>query len=229
MSIEIRKDNLSSLAPLYQKYPGQCQPQEAYVELDCRGDGILSADFSGEIGNAVPVYYWHHLAVRWAIPSEASGASLVTLFEDANFLALCQQILDGFHERWDDHNHVGVFSEEALIASGKATALIEKEVELTDVWDVELWLFENNTLLGCWPVDIDLATAVENLEADAGSSVYLDGDIKDSLLKQALETFRTEPDLLGLVHVSALLGEEMITCMESDEWLIENLPLLTSE
>jgi len=111
--------NLNEKAPVYHQYPRQFQPQNAYIELDCRGAGELHADWSGEIGNAVPMYFWHNLAVRWNISPETSGYSLSQLFENEEFLGLCQQIIDGFEEVWNGSNYVGQYTDDATEAIEK--------------------------------------------------------------------------------------------------------------
>ena len=121
-------DNLDDKAPLYFQYPQQCHTQPAYIALDCRGEGELSADYSGEIGNAVPIYIWNDLAIRWPIPAETGGLSLQALFEDADFLAICQRIVDGFEEVWDGSNFVGRFDEDAESAKEEAEAMISRNL-----------------------------------------------------------------------------------------------------
>lgn len=108
--------NLNEKAPVYHQYPRQCQPQPAYIELDCRGEGELLADWNGEIGNAIPMYCWNNLAVRWGIPSETSGVSLTELFQNEEFLTLCQRVLSGFEEVWDGSNYVGRYTDDATDA-----------------------------------------------------------------------------------------------------------------
>lgn len=76
--MKIITSNLNEKCPVYHKYPRQFNPQPAYIELDCRGEGVLSADFSGEIGNGVPFYVGTILLL---------GGMLTLLLQKAHWLA----------------------------------------------------------------------------------------------------------------------------------------------
>jgi|GEM_PF-6525906 len=52
-------------APIYDKYPSQCEPQPAYIKLSENGE--LVAESSGEIGNARPADEWHRCTLTWKI------------------------------------------------------------------------------------------------------------------------------------------------------------------
>ena len=88
-----------SPAPLYEKYDGQLQPQPAFISFDTRQEvqpgGVieLEADFSGEIGNAVPANVFHGVVQRWTVPSAVSLSALESLAEDEKFIAMVKEIL----------------------------------------------------------------------------------------------------------------------------------------
>ena len=90
-------------------YPQQCQAQPCYIELDCE-DETLEADYSSEIGNAVPAYVWNNRAIRFRIPALTADAAN-SLMED--LLERCQKIVDGYENVWDGNNYVGKFTVEA--------------------------------------------------------------------------------------------------------------------
>ena len=117
MTIEIRISMPEGAAPVYRQYDGQCQPQPAYIQLD--EDGFVCADYSGEIGNAVPMSVWHNRDARINISPIASGAAIRQLFEDDDFLALVCRYYDGFETEWDGSNWVGR-------ATGDAKAALEE-------------------------------------------------------------------------------------------------------
>lgn len=96
--------------PVYAQYPGQHSPQPAYVELDIR-DGSLIADYSGEIGNAVPSAVWHSLVLRFKLAPETTAGQIEKIISDKK--GLFQSILDGSESHWDGRNWVGKFTEEA--------------------------------------------------------------------------------------------------------------------
>lgn len=112
--IKIKKENLETTAPLYHRYDGQIYPQPAYIEIDPRGDEIeVSADYSGEIGNAVPMCVWNDLVYRIACPNGLLGESLVGYLESAEFSAQVKELCEGYEVYWDGSNHVGRWNQRA--------------------------------------------------------------------------------------------------------------------
>lgn len=96
--------------PVYAQYGGQCMPQPAYLELDIR-DGKLTADYSGEVGNAVPSSVWHDLVLRFKLMPETTADQIEKIInENAEML---QKILDGAEVVWNGSNWVGQFTDEA--------------------------------------------------------------------------------------------------------------------
>lgn len=96
--------------PVYAHYQGQYQPQPAYIELDIR-DGSLDADYSGEIGNALPGAVWHSLVLRFKLAPETTADQIEKIINDNK--DLFQSILDGSESHWNGSNWVGKFSESA--------------------------------------------------------------------------------------------------------------------
>lgn len=220
-AIKIKTDNLDEKAPLYFQYQIQNQPQPAYIELDCRGDGELMADYSGEIGNAVPMYYWHRLAVRWSVPSEISGTSLQSIFADEDFLACCQRIVNGFEEKWDGSNWVGHYDEDAKSAIEQAERIIEQLTETVEVWSAENWLFSNCSLREHW-CDQPIEEAVAALEGCEEANQMIYGDLIGVLISEAKSLFCHKPQKLTRTHVDELLKRGEITEVELSEWVEEH-------
>ncbi len=108
--------------PAYAKYPGQMQPQPAFIELET-SDGELTVDYSGEIGNAVPGNIYHGIDLRWDITPEAKSGDISTAIDCLT--DLFQQVLDGHSVSWDGKNYVGRLTEEAQEASEK----IQRELD----------------------------------------------------------------------------------------------------
>ncbi len=212
-------DHLNGKAPLYQKYQGQHQEQPAYIELDCRG-GSLMADYSGEIGNAVPFYYWHGLAVRWDISPAASGDSIRELLSSQDFIAACQRIIDGFDEIWNGSNYVGRYDADADSAIEEARRIIDNTVELTEVWDAAEWLFSSCALKDHWSSQ-PIEEAVAELEGCIENNQYVEG-IEAALIEQAKIDFEYSPETLTATHVAELLNRGEITQAEADDWVQEN-------
>ena len=107
--VTINKLSINNQNYLAFTYPRQCTSQPCYIELDC-DDEELSADYSSEIGNAVPGYVWHNRAIRFQIPALTADAAN-SLMED--LLERCQKIVDGYEQVWNGSNHVGKYTSEA--------------------------------------------------------------------------------------------------------------------
>lgn len=123
---------------LYHRYPRETSSQPCYVELD-PARRILSASYSGEIGNARPAAVYHERVLRWRIPAlraKAANALLTTLAE------LAPVVCDGFEVVWDGSNQVGHYSTAARQAIEAIAAHCELERESDDVvavWDADNW------------------------------------------------------------------------------------------
>lgn len=102
--------------PLYHQYPGQCQPQAAFIELDCE-QGTLRADINYEIGNAVPEGVYNHRIRRWQVPNDLTCKAIKKLFQEIRQDA--ETILAGYEARWNGSNFVGLYSPEAEAAWDK--------------------------------------------------------------------------------------------------------------
>ena len=207
---------IDSKAPLYHKYQGQFNPQPAYIELDCRG-GELVADWNGEIGNAIPFYYFHGLAVRWSVSSTISGASLKTILSDTDFLAECQAIVDGFEVVWDGSNHVGRYADDWEEHFDNAERIIEQLTDEIEVWTAEDWLFTSCNLCEHWK-NQPIEEAVAELEACIEDNMDLDGDIEEALIEKAKELFDYRPEYLTRIHIDELLRRDEISESEAAEW-----------
>jgi hypothetical protein len=99
--------------PVLFQYKGQCYPQKAYLEFDPMtkaGEEIeLTADYSGEIGGGVPSDVWHNLILRIGVPSEVTLKALKALQEDEHFIAMLEQLREGYDQVWNGSNYVGKF------------------------------------------------------------------------------------------------------------------------
>lgn len=207
------------VAPLYCVYDGQVNPQGAYIELDCR-TGDLRADYSGEIGNAVPADVFHDLVIRWSIPAESLGGSIIALFEDETFLGNMQKVLNGFEERWNGNNYVGHFTDEAqeiIDDYHRAPEMGNWPLDVAEVYPVEDYLFHECTLDEFWEHQT-LDEAVNLIEVNRDSDHHVDGDIREALLDKAEELFNDDPEELNDVHVDTLVEEGRITRDQAELW-----------
>ena len=169
-------------APLFFKYPRQCNPQPAHVELDHAGR--VTADSSGEIGNGVPFHVWHRRTLRFRVDPCVGGAALADYLEGDEGRALLERIHTGHTVEWDGSNHVGMLDEDAEAAK----LLLEQALMALDcvvVWNTDEWI--GPCPFGdLWPAGKTLARAVADLEAEAkGMEHVLDGDVTKALLDRA--------------------------------------------
>lgn len=103
-------------------YPRQQTPQRTYIELDCT-DGRLTADWDGEIGNAVPIDVYQGHTRRYSIPLFGQRTINALLDEIA---PLAQRVLDGYDSEWDGSNNVATLSDDALAAESEIERIIQE-------------------------------------------------------------------------------------------------------
>lgn len=226
MSITINTTNLrDATAPLFCRYPNQINPQPAFVELDEQGN--VSADYSGEIGNGMPMDVWYGRTLRWAVNSSINGNVLADALESVEITALLERIHAGHAVDWDGNNYVGSLTDDARAASDDLWWRLE-DLGLDDepaVWEVDNWLFGGCSLADHW-ADQPLSDAVAALEEEAESEgIYIDGDIETALLDQAAGLFDgPNAGKLTRTHVDALLADGRIDADAHAEWVEENNP-----
>lgn len=215
--------NIASLvnepAPLYRRYPRQTSPQPAHVEID--EDGTVSADYSGEIGYAVPMCVWHSRTLRVPVSCYVSGQALTDYLQDADTLALLQRIHDGHSVNWDGSNHVGELDGDATAALNDLERALDDlgrdESALVVVWDAGELLWATS-LDQNWSHDQTLDDAVESLKCLAAAEDFvIDGDVRGELLSMA-ESYMDRGKAVGATHLAALVADERITQQQADEY-----------
>jgi hypothetical protein len=205
------KDNLaitryaSDALPAYRQYPGQLQPQPGYIELD--GNSV-TADYSGEIGNAVPADVWHNRRLRWYINGAMAGSDINNLIDEIT--PLLEIVHAGHDEDWDGSNWVGVLTDEAQEASEQIERICADYRPSVEAWDVDTWLWNSCSLSDNWPADKTLDEAVSELEQAALGEAVLLGSVRDSLLEFAKNAFDSGDDLHENA-IQALLDEGTVT------------------
>lgn len=177
---ELRKHR----APLLHVYPGRSEPQGAYVEI--RPDGDLStdsypevsADWNGEIGNAVPLSVWHGRTLRFRVAATVKGTILADFLESEPARALFARIKAGYSETLDGSNHKGCLSGDAQDASADLQAALdalENEGDCVATWLTGDWLDASTRGRGTEKVtiegigDITAKTTDAELESMAGA------------------------------------------------------------
>lgn len=193
-TLTIHTDNLrGEAAPLYHKYPREFNPQPAYIEMD--EDGEVRADYSGEIGNAVPMYVWHRRTLRWRIDAAANGDSLADFLESDEARALLERIHAGHEVDWDGNNHSGSLDDDAQAASDELDSILEEDwqrpYDTTEVWDAANWL-------GDLQIDQLIEQGIDGYAAAAESNLdhnqSVDGDLAEATASQAADAVQRHID-----------------------------------
>ncbi|WP_223554330.1 hypothetical protein [Pseudomonas sp. BF-R-01] len=217
------QDIADSIAPLYQKYARQLQPQPAYIAIDiCRGE--IEADVNGEVGNGVPFSVWHGLVRRYRVPSNVRGSAIAAFLRSAEFQVLATRIVGGAEDVWDGNNRVGKLSDDAKVAEEELEALIRVELDGGDeythaqIWDADS--LGQCSLTDYWSADKTLDEATIELEEGAKHErALLDVDVRDYLLDDALCTFHSRSACsLTEIHILTLLSQGRIDQDEAAEW-----------
>ncbi len=151
--------------PLYSKYSNEMQAQPAYIELDPAAR-TLDADYSGEVGNAVPANVWNGKILRYPVPSSIYAASLLDFMQQQ--LPLFERICEGWNEEWDGNNYVGRLNDDAQAAHDELDGMLRETPpfdypsDLANVCTVAEWLAEDS-LQTLWPEGKTLVQALADL------------------------------------------------------------------
>lgn len=130
-------------APIFNRYPGQHQPQPGVIEIDpdVREVEVFS---DPEIGNAVPEAVYHGRRLRVDCSPYVSAEGVRKWFEENR--ALFERVISGWSEHLNDQlNHSGRLTEDA----GEAMSQLEwsaREIQESQVWEPEEWLFHDSDL-----------------------------------------------------------------------------------
>lgn len=207
--------------PLFYRYPSQILAQPAFVQLD--EEGVVTAGYNSEIGNAVPADVWHKCVIRWDVAPEVRGMALARLLESDEVKELIRVVRNGHSTEYKNGNRVGHLDEEASDARDEIQNLLDElsdpsNEDAADVWDASEYLFSSNELLQVWasgPIPI----AVAEINADAMSQdVCLDGDVSECLLEEAHRYVKKEIDGLTADHLDELVRHKYIMQAEADEY-----------
>jgi len=178
--------------PLYYQYPGQSRPQPAYIEL--AEDGAVTAGWSGEIGNAMPMRVWNGRTLRWAVSPYLSGNELAELIDELR--PLLEQMHAGHTVEWDGSNRVGRLTAEARQASEEIRWRCEGAEPSRAAWTAEDWI-ANSRLAELWPDGQSLDDAADALIGGQGA-------MRDALRALTRIEYERDPDAVPAHTVQAL-------------------------
>ncbi len=103
-------------APLYHRFPGETNPQAAYIEIDPQAQTLVAL-YDGEVGGAVPMAVWHHRVLRFRVAPTLRGTAIADILECEMVQELAQRICAGHSVHWDGSNRVGRLTDDAQAAA----------------------------------------------------------------------------------------------------------------
>lgn len=140
--------NPNDPAPLYAHYQNQSSPQPAYLELDLR-DGKVTADYSGEAGNAMPAYVWSGVIRRYSVNPLLTAEQINEVVEEVK--DSLQLIYENSEVGLDDnHNLAGRFlTEEARVEDERLAQMalespLGREKDQRVIVDLAEWLSDTD-------------------------------------------------------------------------------------
>lgn len=173
---------------LWHRYPGQTQPQPVYLEIYPKSK-TLRVDWSGEIGNAVPMDVWHNVRLRYAlrgVPTVEAANALM-----AEVAPLAERIIAGHNVRWDGNNHRGYLDDDAAAAENELEAAICSSMDGYDsqlVWDEESISEYELREITAETTDAEIAELVAEIEQSAAADyAVLDFDTQEVLERRRAE------------------------------------------
>jgi len=125
-------------ANLYTIYPGQTDPQPAFVAIDLE-TGKVGYDWNGEIGSAVPAEVWHGRVQRLRLDPAVDTEVLDKLLESEAWKSHLQTVLENSDIVWNGSNWVGQLGPQATAALEAMQELLD-ELPTVEVWRAEDWL-----------------------------------------------------------------------------------------
>jgi hypothetical protein len=168
--------------PLFHRYPGQYQPQAAFIELDLES-GDLSAQWNAEIGNPIPPRVRHRCALRWSVPIYLSGDEVNALLEE--IAPVARRLLDGARVVWDGADYKGRLDDDAEGAEEEIEMICSQPEGSTKVCTPEERLGDIPTadLLEQGETVVHAATRIRAL-AWGRDDTYIDGDLVSYLTER---------------------------------------------
>jgi hypothetical protein len=197
----------SDLAPLYFRYKNQTNPQPAYVTL--LTNGKVMADYSGEIGNGIPMDVWLGRARRYPVSPCVNGAALVDCLESDEMRDLLQRVYDGLEDVWDGNNYVGKLTQDAEDAETDIERILEG-LDQTVVWDDLDQYFGELPDTDLWPEGHTLAEVETDFEKAASErDEYIASDVGQWIIDHFVWKWNNDKDIPAHVQKELLASGDI--------------------
>ena len=212
-SIEIKIENEGRVAPLYRQYEGQNQPQDAYIEIDPRGDQIsVSAEISTSVGSGCSMDVWHGRVYRIDIPSPMIlGRELEDYLNSVDFWGQVLDLCEDYKELWDGSNMVGRWNDDASDIVYQIQAELF-ELECARYYDGSEWVEDSVTYHDAEGNEVHHACDATSARYDSGTlDVAITADTVDRIVDDARSTVDDCGDVIveGIQDAVEYILEEM--------------------
>lgn len=198
-NLSVDTENLiGRVAPLYKKYPHQMEPQPAYIEIDEYGN--VSADYSGEIGNAEPADVWHGRTQHLSIYPYANGDTLAEFLNREGVIELLERIHAGHTIEWDGNDMVGILDDDAKAAHDTLQDMIDCEFSAETEWNCGRvceagdWISEDYSIAALIEAG-SVEDYADEFEPDESEKVEIDGDLCDAVAELTASNLENRDDI----------------------------------
>lgn len=190
--VSIQHLNEAAPAALFDLYPGQQAPQDAYIALSIE-DEAMWAESNGEIGNAVPFDVYHRLTLRWYLePIQAEAAN--ELMDE--LLPLAERVIDGASVKWDGNNNVGAYTEDASDAIHEIERIVNDWACERDGFDwmsaADWFQWDNDEVVGLIRDGLSAQDICARVEADLPTEPMMMLPDLDEYVDVLVEAHRAE-------------------------------------
>lgn len=164
-------------APIYNRYPGQIWPQDAYIEIDCE-DQTICAESDPEIGGAVPERVWNNRAQRIEVTKYLSAWAVNELLD--SLAPLAERVIAGFSAEWRNGNYRGEYDADAFSALDeirRVCAATGADIDVMEADDFLEPLSADDLRIRVAECGSVLATAEDYVGSAVPDKIVIDGGI----------------------------------------------------
>ena len=129
--VEVNRDyQKKGKLPVYCVYPQQTTPQSAYITLvpDDEGGGQVFVDYSGEIGNSVPVDVYNGRVTRIGISPYITLSEIDEMVEE--IMPIVEKAFESYAEYYEDGNIIGYWNAALIDHIEDAVSFYDGMVEM---------------------------------------------------------------------------------------------------
>ena len=171
----------ASVAPLFAHYPGQIEPQPAFVTLDLR-NGNVDADYSGGVGPGMPADVWHGMVRRYPVRNDLSRDQVAQVIDGIK--GTLQTIYDHGEVGMYNGNPIGRLDDTGKAAEDSLPDLIGADMESRVITNLEEWLREAGEDAWTPTEDEDVADYIQTSRNEIETDGWLIAEDIDDVLME---------------------------------------------